>query len=40
MTGIIKSVLALQKEIIPPNINFEVPNPKSTATSSIRMETR
>ncbi len=28
VTGVIKAVLALQHKIIPPNINFETPNPK------------
>lgn len=29
ITSIIKMVLALEKRIIPPNINFSKPNPKS-----------
>lgn len=29
LSSLIKAVLALEKEVIPPNINFEQPNPKS-----------
>jgi acyl transferase domain-containing protein len=29
ITSVIKAVLALEKKIIPPNINFLEPNPKS-----------
>lgn len=31
ITSLIKATLALEHGIIPPNINFEKPNPKSTA---------
>lgn len=30
ITSLIKATLALERGIIPPNINFETPNPKST----------
>jgi acyl transferase domain-containing protein len=30
ITGLIKSVLALEHGIIPPNLNFTTPNPQST----------
>ncbi|MAD84620.1 MAG: hypothetical protein CL912_16800 [Deltaproteobacteria bacterium] len=29
LSSIIKMTLALEKKIIPPNINFTIPNPKS-----------
>lgn len=29
LVGLIKTTLALEKNIIPPNINFDTPNPKS-----------
>jgi acyl transferase domain-containing protein len=34
-TSIIKAILALEKRIIPPNVNFETPNPRSKCTSSL-----
>ena len=30
VTSLIKAVLALEHDIIPPNIKFDMPNPKST----------
>lgn len=32
-TSLMKAVLALENKIIPPNINFSEPNPKSTPLS-------
>ena len=34
LTAIIKAVLALEHRIIPPNMNFTRPNPRSKALSS------
>lgn len=32
LSSIMKMVLALENKTIPPNINFKVPNPKSTVS--------
>lgn len=32
LTSLIKAVLALENRIIPPNLHFETPNPKSKST--------
>lgn len=35
ITSVIKAVLALEHRMIPPNIKFQEPNPKSMTTSSL-----